>query len=404
MGVYLYKALTQDGREVSGSLEYPEERSVLAFLETQGYIPVDIELKKDNDSKPVDLASGTRRQYRKFSVIDFTQGLGMLLRAGLPVDKALTSLIAASTDQNSRKLLEQVERDIREGSSLSKALGQFEKLFGRLYLSLVQAGEISGNLDTSIEHLSAYLETQNELRDRIVNATIYPIILLIITLLSIVILMVVVMPKFKQLFEDMGAELPAVTQTFVSVSDFLQQYGTLICAFLLGLGAALFLFRGHTGFSTLLDRLALKLPLIGSLINKVQIARYAETLSMMLKCGIPIQKSLGASSQVITNSWIRQQFSAAASEIKEGGSFSSAIGKYFPALTQQMVRIGEEAGDLDNTLANIARIVQGDVNRSIQRIIGIFEPLIIVTLGVIVAAVIGSIMVAVLGMNELIAG
>jgi len=404
MGIYLYKALTQDGREVSGALEYPEERSVLAFLEAQGYIPVDIELKQDNGNRLVDLTSSTRRQYRKFSVINFTQGLGMLLRAGLPVDKALASLIAATTDPNSRKLLEQVERDIREGSSLSKALRKFEQLFGRLYLSLVQAGEISGNLDSSIEHLSAYLETQNELRDRIVNATIYPIILLIVTLLSIVILMVVVMPKFKQLFEDMGAELPAVTQAFVSASDFLQQYGTLICAVLLGLGTALLLFRSHAGFCALMDRLALKLPLIGSLINKVQIARYAETLSMMLKCGIPIQKSLGASSQVITNSWIRQQFSAAANEIKEGGSFSSAIGKYFPALTQQMVKIGEEAGDLDNTLANIARIVQRDVNRSIQRIIGIFEPLIIVTLGVIVAAVIGSIMVAVLGMNDLIAG
>jgi len=154
----------------------------------------------------------------------------------------------------------------------------------------------------------------------------------------------------------------------------------------------------------MLDRLALRLPLIGSLINKVQIARYAETLSMMLQCGIPIQKSLDASSEVITNSWIRQQFSAAANEIKEGGSFSSAIGRYFPALTQQMVKIGEEAGDLDNTLDNIARIIQRDVNRSIQRIIGIFEPLIIVTLGAIVAAVIGSIMVAVLGMNELISG
>jgi len=404
MGLYLYKALTQDGREVSGSLEYPEERSVLAFLEAQGYIPVDIELKKDNGGKPADLSSGTCRQYRKFSLINFTQGLGMLLRAGLPVDKALASLIAASTDQNSRKLLEQVERDIREGSSLSKALGQFEKLFGKLYLSLVQAGEISGNLETSIEHLSAYLETQSELRERIVNATLYPIILLIVTVLSIVILMVVVMPKFKQLFEDMGAELPTVTQVFVSASDFLQQYGTQICALLLGLGAALFLLRSHAGFSAMLNRLALKLPLIGSLINKVQIARYAETLSMMLQCGIPIQKSLDASSEVITNSWIRQQFSAAANEIKEGGSFSSAIGRYFPALTQQMVKIGEEAGDLDNTLANIARILQRDVNRSIQRIIGIFEPLIIVTLGVIVAAVIGSIMVAVLGMNELIAG
>ena len=402
MGIYQYKALTQDGREVSGSLDYPEERSVLAFLETQGYIPVDIELSGDNaHAVPV---NALRREYRKFSIVDFTQGLGMLLRAGLPVDKALGSLIAATTEQGSRKLLQQVERDIREGSSLSKALRQFENLFGRLYISLIQAGEISGNLDASIERLSEYLESQNQLRERIVNALIYPVILLVVTVFSIALLMVVVMPKFKQLFEDMDAELPAVTQVFLATSDFLQAYGSVISALLLGLIAALLVLRRNAEFSALLDRAVLRLPWIGALVNKVEIARYAETLSIMLKCGIPIQKSLGASSHVVTNSWIRQQLSASADKIKEGSSFSAAIGRYFPSLTQQMVTVGEQAGNLDNALSNIARMIQQDVNRSIQRLIGVFEPLIIVTLGVIVAAVIGSIMVAVLGMNDLIAG
>lgn len=402
MGIYQYKALTQDGREVNGALEYPEEGSVLAFLEAQGYIPINIELKGEADTTRRPAALG--REYRKFSILDFTQGLGMLLRAGLPVDKALTSLIAATTEAGSRKLLEQVERDIREGSSLSKALRQFENLFGKLYISLIQAGEISGNLDASIESLSEYLESQSLLRERIVNALIYPLILLVVTVFSIVLLMVVVMPKFKQLFEDMDAELPAVTQAFLASSDFLRDYGSLISALLLALIAAIPLLRRNPVFRASLDRFVLKLPWVGELVNKVQIARYAETLSIMLKCGIPIQQSLGASSRVVTNSWIRQRLSASANEIKEGSSFSAAIGQYFPSLTQQMVSIGERAGNLDKTLANIARMLQHDVNRSIARIIGVFEPLIIVTLGVIVAAVIGSIMVAVLGMNDLIAG
>ena len=404
MGIYQYKALTQDGHEVSGALEYPEEGSVLAFLEAQGYIPIHIELKGDSNGEPESRPRSFRREYRKFSIQDFTQGLGMLLRAGLPVDKALASLIAAATEPQSRKLLEQVERDIREGSSLSKALRQFENLFGKLYISLIQAGEISGNLDASIESLSEYLESQSQLRERIVNALIYPLILLVVTVFSIVLLMVVVMPKFKQLFDDMDAELPAVTQVFLATSDFLREYGSLISALLLGLIVAIPLLRQNPAFRATLDRFVLRLPWIGELLNKVQIARYAETLSIMLKCGIPIQQSLGASSRVVTNSWIRQRLSAAANEIKEGSSFSAAIGQYFPSLTQQMVSIGERAGNLDKTLSNIARMLQHDVNRSIQRIIGVFEPLIIVTLGVIVAAVIGSIMVAVLGMNDLIAG
>jgi general secretion pathway protein F len=233
---------------------------------------------------------------------------------------------------------------------------------------------------------------------------IYPIILLIVTVSSIVLLMVVVMPKFKQLFEDMEADLPAITQAFLSTSDFLREYGSAISALLLAIAAAAFLLRGNAAYRALLDRFLLRLPWIGELVNKVQIGRYAETLSMMLQCGIPIQRSLGASSQVVSNSWIRRQLNDAADEIKEGGSFSAAIGAHFPALTRQMIKVGEQAGNLEQTLANISRIIQQDVNRTIQRVIGIFEPMIIVVLGIIVAGVIGSIMVAVLGMNNLIAG
>ncbi len=404
MGVYLYRALTQDGREVSGRLEYPEESAVLAYLESQGYIPVEIAPGQEGAGNAAAAAGIPARELKKFSILEFTRGLGMLLRAGLPIDKALKSLTAASADAGTRKLLEQVGRDIREGSSLSKALRGFENLFGRLYLSLIQAGEISGNLDASIEHLSDYLESQQQLRERIVNAMIYPLILLFVTVFSIVLLMVVVMPKFKQLFEDMDAELPAVTQVFLSTSDFLRDYGSVICAALLALFAAAFLLRTNAGFRALLDRLVLRLPWIGELVHKVQISRYAETLSMMLQCGIPIQRSLGASCQVVGNGWIRARLDRAAGQIKEGASFSGAIGPHFPALTRQMIRVGEQAGELEQSLANVSKIMRHDVDRTIQRVIGIFEPMIIVFLGAVVAGVIASILVAVLGMNELVGG
>jgi general secretion pathway protein F len=404
MGLYLYRALTQDGREVSGSLEYPEESAVLAYLESQGYIPVEIASGREGAGGAAASGGIAARELKKFSVIEFTRGLGMLLRAGLPIDKALVSLAAASADSGTRKLLQQVGRDIREGSSLSKALRGFDNLFGRLYLSLIQAGEISGNLEVSIDHLSAYLDSQQQLRERIVNAMIYPLVLLVVTVFSIVLLMVVVMPKFKQLFEDMDAELPAVTQAFLSTSDFLRDYGSAICALLLGLVAAVFMLRGNPGFRALLDQLVLRLPWIGELVKKVQVSRYAETLSMMLQCGIPIQRSLGASCQVVSNSWIRQQFDQAAKEIKEGGSFGDAVGRHFPALTWQMIKVGEQAGELEQSLATVARLIRHDVDRTIQRVIGVFEPLIIVFLGAVVAGVIGSILVAVLGMNELVGG
>ena len=403
MGSYQYKALTQDGREVSGSVDYSEEQAVLGYLESQGFIPVDIEERRDNHDQRSDVTPTLRREHRKFSVIDFTNGLSMLLRAGLPVDKSLASLIAATTDPASRRLLEQLEREIREGHSLSRALRRFENLFGNLYISMVLAGEVSGNLDATIERLSTYLEAQKELRERVVGALIYPVILLLVTVLSIAILMVVVMPRFKQLFEDMGAELPAITQVFISTSDFMQEYGLIIGVALISLAPITLYLRRNRDFCALMDRLMFKLPWIGNLAKKIQMARFAETLAMMLKCGISIQKALEISKTVVSNSWLNNQLSVAAERLKEGATFSSTIGAHFPTLTQQMVKIGEEAGELDSSLSKIATISQQNVNRDIHRVIGIFEPMVIVLLGVIVAAVIGSIMVAVLGMNDLIA-
>lgn len=400
MATFLYKALTQDGREVSGSLEQPGEQAVLHYLESQGFIPLDIRQQQAGDSSRLPVIA--TRKFRKFSIIDFTNALAMLLRAGMPVDRSLSSLIAASSDKNSRLLLEQLQREIREGSTLSGALARFENLFGGLYLSLVQAGEVSGNLDTAMSRLSEYLEAQSALRERVVNAMIYPIILLIVTFLSIIILMVVVLPKFKQLFEDMGGQLPAVTKAFLGISDFLQTHGSMLAFAILCLVPIAYYLKGHESYCRIIDRLALHLPWIGNLLRKIQIARYAETLAMMMKCGIPIQKSLETSLQVVSNSSIRESLRAATERLKEGASFSATIGAHFPILSQQMVVIGEQAGDLDNTLSNIAQVSQHQVNRDILRAVGIFEPLIIVTLGIIVAAVIGSIMVAVLAMNDLI--
>jgi len=384
VGSYRYKALTPDGREVSGLVDYSEEKAVLVYLESQGFIPVDIEKRSDNHELRDDVTPGSGREHKKFSVIDFTNGLSMLLRAGLPVDKSLASLISATIDPSSRRLLEQLEREIREGHSLSRALRRFESVFGNLYISMVLAGEVSGNLDATIERLSTYLEAQKELKDRVVGAMIYPIILLLVTVLSIAILMVVVMPKFKQLFEDMGAELPAITRVFISTSDFIQAYGLVIGVALISLAPIILYLRSRPEFCALMDRLVFKLPWLGDLSKKIQMARFAETLAMMLKCGISIQKALEISKTVVSNSWLRGQLSAALERLKEGATFSSTVGAHFPTLTQQMVKIGEEAGELDSSLSKIAAISQQNVNRDIHRVIGIFEPLIIVLLGVIV--------------------
>lgn len=405
MPLFHYKAIANDGRVEGGSIDLATKQEVLAHLESINAIPIAINEGKQKFASSSELLGrlvSLKRRGNVIPLMEITNGLGMLLKAGLPLDRALKSIAVATKDDKTKKFLADIEAEIREGHSFSSALEKRVDVVGELYVSMVKAGEVAGKLDESILRLSQHLEHSKELKDNIITTMLYPIILLIVTLISIVILMVMVMPRFKQLFIDMGGEIPGLTQLFLNISDHMSNNGIymlmLVCVLLLIFQAL----KRHKTFAVWFDAQTLRIPWYGSLVEKVQMTKFAKTLSLLLKSGVSIQRSLEISQNVITNRFIKDDIRNKAKLLNEGESFSTTIGTRFPLLTQQMVRIGEEASELESTLENIATIAQQDVDRNIKRVLGIVEPVIIVVLGVIVAAVISSIMVAVLSMNDLV--
>lgn len=405
MPLFHYRAIANDGHMEVGSIELPTKEEVLVHLEAINAIPIAINEGKHSSislSGLISKLTSFRGRRGSIPLMEITNGLGMLLKAGLPLDRALKSIANAVKDDKSKQFLSIIEAEIREGHSFSSALEKRVDVVGELYVSMVKAGEVAGKLDESILRLSQHLEHSKELKDNIITAMLYPIILLVVTLVSIVILMVMVMPRFKQLFLDMGGEVPAVTQLFLDISDQMSNNGIYILMLLCVLLLIFQALKRHEAFAVWIDAKSLKIPWYGSLVEKIQMTKFAKTLSLLLKSGVSIQRSLEISQNVIANRFIKEDINNKAKLLNEGESFSSTIGTRFPLLTQQMVRIGEEASELETTLESIANIAQQDVDRNIKRVLGIVEPVIIVVLGVIVAAVISSIMVAVLSMNDLV--
>lgn len=404
MALFQYKAVAQDGRMESGTIELPDEKAVLSYLESLRVIPVEIQHKNESSLSLTDLGSwfSYKRQSMNLPLVDITRGLGMLLRAGMPVDQALKSLSLAIEDSQTKNLLTEMMNEVREGHSLSAVLERRQSLFGSLYVSMIRAGEVAGSLDNAVERLADHLEKSKAMKDRIVTAMLYPMILLLVTLASIVILMMVVVPRFKQLFIEMGGEIPFITQVFIGISDIMNSYGLPLFILLLLAAVVLSVLRRRETVAEKIDSYVLRLPWIGGLTEKIQMAQFAQTLCMLLSSGVAIQRSLEISRGVISNRVLNRDIQNEESLLSEGGTFSATIGKRFPALTQQMIRIGEEASELEQTLAHVADMAGKEVNQNINRVLKVIEPVIIVGLGAIVAGVISSIMVAILGMNDLV--
>ena len=396
---FLYKAIDRQGQFSHGAVELATEREVLVYLENLNLIPLEITVNNRLFNLRL---KGLISRRRSLPLLEITNGLWLLLRAGLPLDRALKSVHDAMQDESARSLLHDIEQQIREGRSLSSALDKHRQQLGDLYISMVRAGEVTGKLDEAVGKLAEHLEQSKQFRDSVVTAIVYPVILLVVTLISIIVLLVVVMPRFKQLFLDMGTEIPGLTQFFISLSDFVIDGGPYLLITGAMLLSGLLVLQRSDATNLWLDEHVLKVPWLGGLLRKAEMTRFAMALAMLMKNGVSIQKSIQISNGVISNRFIGNMIENKSRVISEGRTFSAALGDIFPGMTRQIIKMGEEASELENTLEHVAILSREDLNRTIKRMLVVFEPLVIVFLGVVVAAVIGSIMVAVLSMNDMV--
>jgi general secretion pathway protein F len=405
MPVYSYKATDTFGKIVKGSLEASDEKGVAVRLQDMGYIPIRISESGKNTGN-LDVNVNILSIFKRISAKDvmlFTQDLSALLKAGLPVDKALSMLITVSENIKFQDVIREILKSVESGTYLSDAMAKYPNLFSNFYVNMVRAGEAGGVLEAVLERLGIFLESSQDLKDYIKSALIYPVFLVFVGGVSIIILMTFVIPKFSVIFADMGQAIPASTRFLLEFSEVLRLYWWMMLA---GAGLGAFLVRQYAGTPTgrlMMDTYKMKMPLIGDLVRKIEVARFARTLGTLIKSGVPILQALDLVRNIITNKVIAGAMHGIHERVKEGERLSRPLADagIFPSLAVQMITVGEETGRLDEMLLRVAENYEKAVRNIVKRLISLLEPVMILVMGIVVGFIVISMLMAIFSMNEM---
>ena len=407
MATYSYKAADSSGKIVTGVLEADEEKKVVAELQTLGLIPIRIALTKGNGKR---LGLNVSEQFLSLffgvsskDVMVFTQDLATLLEAGLPVDRALSLLIESAEKERFKMVVNDILKSVQGGGYLSDALAKHPRAFTSFYVSMARAGEAGGVLEAVLSRLGEFLESAQELKDYIKSAMVYPIFLVGVGGVSIIVLLTFVIPKFSIIFSDMGQAIPLSTQLLLGVSELLQSYWWAI---LILLGAGYFFIGKYINTPAgrlKFDRKKMNFPVVGDLIKKIEVARFARTLGTLTKSGVPILQALTLVKDIMGNKVISAAMEKVYARVKEGDRLSKPLRDtgIFPPLAIQMITVGEETGRLDRMLLRVAESYEKMVRNTVKRLISLLEPAMILLMGLVVGFVVVSMLMAVFSMNEM---
>lgn len=409
MARFHYKAINQAGKTIEGDLEGRNQDAVLARLQELGHIPLEIEEVSLNSRRNSSTSTASGKHWFASKTISskdisiLTQELATLLNAGLPLDRALSILIELSETQKVRDLLSQIQNDVRGGLSFGAALEKHPQAFSRFYINMIKAGELGGALEAVMERLADFMERARALREQVLSALIYPIILLVVSGLSIILLLTFVVPQFASLFADAGKALPIPTQIVMAAGNLLSHYGWILVLAVIGLVWLLRRQWANPVSRLRWDSRLLRWPLVGELIAKVEMARFSRTLGTLLSNGVALLTALSIIKETLSNQVLVNGIQELTDSLKEGHRLAEPLLKNenFPRLAVHMIRVGEETGQLETMLMKIADIYDREVGMTVQRLLALLEPLMIVGLGLTIAGIIMSILVAIMSVNDL---
>jgi len=380
MPSFTYKAKNEYGKTIKGTLIASNEDQLAASLDQIGlYL---ISAKK---TKIAELYLSWESIKRK-DLITFTVHLSTTLSAGIPILQSLQDLIEQSEKPRFKNIIEDVSSNIQAGSSLSEALSKHPKVFSELYVSMVKAGETTGNVDKVLNDLVAFLEWQELLALDVKQATIYPAFVLSAVISLVVLLMTFVFPRFTVIFERTNAPLPLPTRVVMGISHFTTSYWFIIVLVVMALIVSHRLTVKTPGGRYLFDKLKLKLPVFGNLLRKIALSRFSHHFGALLKAGVEIYHSLMVTEKVVGNTVIAKVISSARDHISAGESLSESLkkGNEFPSLVIRMIAIGESSGNLDKTLGKVSQYYDREVPITIKKVFAVFEPIVIASLAVVV--------------------
>ncbi|HWS28288.1 MAG TPA: type II secretion system F family protein [Xanthomonadales bacterium] len=403
MPSFRFKAVAPNGEVLQGQMEAASTDEVVAKLHEQGNLPL--------EAIPADQAAGAglgslfrSTGVSQADIANFTQQLATLVGAGLPLDRSLLVLAELAESPRLKRLVDRIRDEVRGGVSLSEALERQHGVFSRLFINMVRAGEMGGTLDHTLTRLSEYLERAQELKSSVVSALIYPCILLLLAGGAMIFLLVFVIPNFMPLFEQLGGELPILTQIVLAMANALR-YGWWAIALAVSAVAVYFQRQFADPVTRLIwDTRLINLKWIGDLLIKIDTARFARTAGTLLKNGVPLLSAMTIARNVLGNSALAEQVETATKDVKTGGSLAHAlaVGKRFPRMALQMIAVGEETGQLDDMLLRAADTYDREVRTTIDRLMAAFVPVMTILLAGFIALIVISMVTAILSLNELV--
>ncbi len=415
MAAYTYQAIDAKGKKVKGVLEGDSERHVRSQLRSRQLKPLDVKSSrrapgaagnKSNTSSGFNIFSmgGPTMGYRDVSLV--TRQLASLVQSGLPLDEVLAAAAKQSRKPAIKTIILQIRSRVLEGLSLAQAMGELPKVFDGLYRAMIRAGESSGFLGPVLDRLADYTERAQETKQKLKSAMIYPAVMLFVCITVVVVMMVKVVPNLINMFERNNMELPTITKILIASSNFLVNYGVFVLLVIVALAGLFKWAVSQPARRRQWHRLTLRMPLFGNLILQSEASRYASTLGLLVNSGVPLLEGLKIASQVLTNLELQKASAEVAVSVQEGSSFAKSLEQVevFPPLLVQMVASGEANGKLSEQLLHAARNQERELEFSLNTMMGLLEPAMILFMGGTVTTIVMAILLPIFNMSSLVGG
>lgn len=393
--VFEWEGKDRGGKQVRGEIRAAGENQVKAALRRQGVLATKIKkrrMRSGKSIKPKDIAI-------------FTRQLATMMKAGVPLLQSFDIVGRGNPNGSVTKLLNDVRTDVETGTSLSAAFRKYPLYFNALYCNLVEAGEAAGILESLLDRLAVYMEKTEAIKSKIKSALMYPISVVVVAFVVVAVIMIFVIPAFKSVFSSFGADLPAPTLFVIAISEFFVAYWWLIFG---GIGGGLYFFmqawRRSEKMQKVMDRLLLKVPVFGALIEKSCIARWTRTLSTMFAAGVPLVEALDSVGGASGNSLYADATEKIQQEVSTGTSLTAAMGNanLFPTMVLQMCAIGEESGSVDHMLGKAADFYEAEVDEMVAGLSSLMEPIIIVFLGTLIGGIVVSMYLPIFKLGQVV--
>ena len=408
MPVYEYDALSSKGKKLRGIVDAESTLAARQKLREGDLYLVDLRETAAGEKQDAPHTKTVGTIFKRISQRDIsimTRQLATLLGAGIPLVNSLVSIVSQTANTQLKKILAQIKEGVNEGSSLAQSFSRYPRTFSPFYINMIRAGEASGTLDIVLERLADFNESQQALRAKVKAALAYPLFMFLIGSLVLFFLTTFIVPRITSIFDEVHQTLPGITVFLITFSEFLKSFWLIILLACIALYTGVrYAIRKTRKGQYLWDRIRIRMPLIGSMVHKMAMARFSQTLSTLLRSGVPLITALSIAKNVVANTLIADAVDQAARDVQEGQSLANALAKstLFPPFALQMIAMGEQSGTLEEMLAKIASSYETEVESGIMLVTSMLEPVMILVMGLFVGIIVVAILLPIFEMNQLI--